>query len=222
MSESLHYRNEEWLYEKYWCEERSMCEIADMVDMDASNILYWMEKHGIERRSKSASTTLAEEKEFGDKKYRNKEWLMRKYIQEGLSSTEIAELADTSHRTILNWLDRFDIERRTPGEGSELNSLTGSEHPNWKPDTRSYGDGWNESKKNAVRDRDGNQCKYCGLSQDEHIEKYGMKLPVHHITPARLIDDPAERNSAENLETVCVKCHQKVEYMYPLRPTAEP
>jgi hypothetical protein len=81
-----------------------------------------------------------------------------------------------------------------------------------------YGRGWTSEKKETVRERDGRQCRYCGMTESEHIDEYGRRLDVHHIIPARMFKNAAERNAMENLEAVCAPCHQRVEQMTPLRP----
>jgi hypothetical protein len=43
------------------------------------------------------------------KKYKDKEWLRDKYVEENLSLKEIAEICDVSHKTISNWKIRYDI-----------------------------------------------------------------------------------------------------------------
>lgn len=83
-----------------------------------------------------------------------------------------------------------------------------------------YGKGWNDEKKAAVRKRDSHQCQSCGLTGREHIEQYGFKLHVHHITPARQFDDSAERNAMENLVALCVACHNEWEQFAPPHPDA--
>lgn len=94
----------------------------------------------------------------------------------------------------------------------------GEEHPNWEPDTTDrYGSGWTVKKKREVRKRDGYECQVCGLSQQEHLEKLGARLNVHHIIPARKFDDAEARNSPDNLVTLCRSCHSKWEGI-PLRP----
>lgn len=100
---------------------------------------------------------------------------------------------------------------------------TGEDNPQWEGGVGPYGAGWNEAKKEAVRERDGRKCQHCGLSESDHIEKHGGKHVVHHITPARKLDDPEERNAMKNLVTLCRgECHQHWEKMAPLRPAAEP
>lgn len=81
-----------------------------------------------------------------------------------------------------------------------------------------YGEGWDEAKKEQVRERDGRQCVYCSRSEEVHIEKFGRKQAVHHISPADWVDDAEERNHPDNLITLCIDgCHQKWEGI-PLRP----
>lgn len=99
---------------------------------------------------------------------------------------------------------------------SEENPLRGS-------GDRKYGPGWNEGKREQVRSRDCHECQGCGMTSEEHFERYGRNLDVHHITPARDFDDPHARNAVGNLITLCRPCHVEWEKMSPLRPdTAEP
>ena len=80
-----------------------------------------------------------------------------------------------------------------------------------------YGPGWDEEKREAVRERDGRRCVVCDMSESEHLEKCGRKLNVHHIIPARQSDDPEEHNALRNLISLCAGCHRKWEGI-PLRP----
>lgn len=92
-------------------------------------------------------------------------------------------------------------------------------HPNWveSPSNVVYGRGWNEEKKECVRDRDNRRCQVCGKTEQEELEDVGWRLSVHHIVPARKIDNPDERNAMDNLVTLCVEHHRKWEGI-PLRP----
>ena len=47
------------------------------------------------------------------KKYKNKEWLKSKYVDEELSLNEIADICNVSHKTISNWKIRFDMGNKT-------------------------------------------------------------------------------------------------------------
>ena len=85
--------------------------------------------------------------------------------------------------------------------------LSGEEHPNWKGGTsllefeEAYGiemkDWYHLTKK--VRERDNYTCQFCGAKHS---------TSVHHIQPRRCGID----NSMENLITLCIVCHPKIEH----------
>lgn len=96
---------------------------------------------------------------------------------------------------------------------SEVQS--GENHYKWSPDSDSdYGDGWNEEKRETVRERDDYECQVCGIQQGEINEK----LHVHHIRKARKFDDDEKRNATENLISLCRSCHKRAERISPLLP----
>ncbi len=64
-----------------------------------------------------------------------------------------------------------------------------------KPDWR--GRDWKKIRKEIIK-RDGNKCRECPNT---------TRLQVHHIVPWRISQD----NSPENLETLCISCHQRKE-----------
>jgi 5-methylcytosine-specific restriction endonuclease McrA len=49
------------------------------------------------------------------------------------------------------------------------------------------------------------------MSQSDHRTEYGQKLHVHHLEKARNVDDSEDRNSMENLITLCRDCHNGYE-----------
>ncbi len=52
-----------------------------------------------------------------------------------------------------------------------------------------------------VLERDGYKCIICGMTNDEHLLKYGRRITVNHINGDR------SNNKMNNLETLCSKCH---------------
>jgi len=50
---------------------------------------------------------------MGDKIYRNKEWIHEKYWEEGMSMSEMAELASCSENAVRTWMVEHDIPRRS-------------------------------------------------------------------------------------------------------------
>lgn len=65
-------------------------------------------------------------------KYKNKEWLYKKYIIEKLSTCEIAKIFDCSDANIRNWLIKFNIPRRKLKE-CHTKKYNKGEHPNCIP-----------------------------------------------------------------------------------------
>jgi hypothetical protein len=51
----IRYRDKQWLDEMYWGQKLSSVDIAELCNCSQSTVRDWMEKHGIERRSKSVA-----------------------------------------------------------------------------------------------------------------------------------------------------------------------
>ena len=70
------------------------------------------------------------------KLYQNKEWLYQKYWEEGLSSTDIAAIFGCSCQSILRWMKKLGIERRsrTPHtkRAKQKMGFQREQHPCWK------------------------------------------------------------------------------------------
>lgn len=69
-----------------------------------------------------------------------------------------------------------------------------------------YGPNWEDQRERALI-RDNYRCQECGTTAEEHYERHGMELHVHHIRPAREFTDAERRNALENLVTLCTVCH---------------
>ncbi len=64
-SKQPHWEND-WLYEKYHIEKMSTSEIASLCNCTDSNILFWMNKHGIKLRSISEARSIKHWGQFGE------------------------------------------------------------------------------------------------------------------------------------------------------------
>ena len=118
-------------------------------------------------------------------------------------------------RTVRNVCEWCDSEFFThPGSnnpnkycswGCTIEARTGENSPKYKGGKFPYGPGWNDAKKELVRERDGHECRICGKAEADHIKDIGRKLTIHHIVKARRLQDaPAEvRNGPFNLVTIC-------------------
>jgi len=74
-------------------------------------------------------------------------------------------------------------------------------------DEREYGTNWREIRQKILA-RDGHQCQICGRGDEE----IGRSPDIHHITPLREFDKPAEANQEDNLVALCPRHHMMVEY----------
>jgi len=54
------------------------------------------------------------------KKYKNKEWLFREYVEKERLPWEIAEECSVSRTTISRWLSRYRIPKRSIGEETRI------------------------------------------------------------------------------------------------------
>lgn len=187
-----------WLRNKYISEQMSSREIAKEVGCSRSTVLNWVSEHNIETD---------QHKKTPNKFLQDKNWLRKKYIGENKSGYEIAQQLGCSTTAVYKWIDEHSIPLQYNGK------VSGEDHWWYSGGRILYGAGWNETKKQTIRERDNYVCQdpRCSVTQTEHNEKYGRKLHVHHLQKARDVDDPEERNDEENLITLCRDCHQRWE-----------
>ncbi|MFB6233450.1 MAG: helix-turn-helix domain-containing protein [Haloarculaceae archaeon] len=178
-------------------------EIARKLEVRSSTVYDWLREANIEVRGTGDYTHEALD---------NQDKLEELYIEKEHSVQEIARKLNSSHPTVKEALIDHGIEIR-----SLSSELSGEKHPLWKGGQEPYGKGWTEEKRENVLDRDEYCCQSCGKSNEDHIEKTGQSLHIHHINPAREYDDPEERNKMSNLVSMCSSCHSKWEGI-PLRP----
>ena len=101
------------------------------------------------------------------KKYEDKEWLERKYIDERLSTVEIGKICGRDKSSIGNWLKRFDIPCRSSSEinkGKHYSSNT-----EFKKGQVGYWEGKTRSKETIEKMREGNRGKH--LSPNTEFKK---------------------------------------------------
>ena len=207
------YRDETWLREQYWGEGKSAYEIADICDVSPSTIQYFFEKFELEMRSQKESTRARN----NYPKYYDKEWLTEQYKKEMKSTVEIATECGVTTAAIRHWLHKHNIEMRTLSEAMYNRDVSGENHPRWRENSSYYyGTEWEEKREKAIQ-RDDEKCQLCGIHRDEHQDKHGSDLHVHHIKPANEFDMVSEAHSLDNLVTLCRSDHNRWEGI-PLRP----
>lgn len=188
----------EWLYEQYIEKDCSQKEIADMCGCGQKTVSRWLKRHDIQTGSSGRPAA--------DERLTDAEWLREQYVEQKRDIPHIAELCGCSVGAVSRWLDKHQIETRPT-------KLWGEENPNYNGGPRSYGPGWTRKKRRQVRERDNYTCQdpHCSVTQEKHLEEHGAGLHVHHLRKARDVEDPKERNAAENLITLCRDCHRRWE-----------
>lgn len=101
-------RDEEWLREQYKNQRKSTLEIADELDVSASTVSRWIDKHGIEKRSQSERQS-----EGNIERLWNGEWLREQYENQQKTTYEIAEELNVGRTTVCDWLKRHGITIRS-------------------------------------------------------------------------------------------------------------
>jgi transposase len=125
IDESNPIRDEEWFRKKHHEEMLSTYEIADEAGVSRTSVYNYADKHGIELRD-SFGTVISK-----DNPIRDPDWIREKYVEEGLKTSEIAELADVNRSTAENWMDRFGIERRGESEARAEVDISRLKNEEW-------------------------------------------------------------------------------------------
>lgn len=102
------WRDEELLRKKYWDEDMSGPEIADEWGCSTRTITTWRHKHDIGTKPQN----------YGEP-WTDKEKLEELYVEQGLTTYDIAERMDTYSTTICRALEEHGIESRNTGSGLE-------------------------------------------------------------------------------------------------------
>lgn len=101
------------LLEKMYIEDGlTIGEIADEMDAHYATVWRWMDRHEIPRRLRGSTGN--------ENKYRDSEWLRRRYVHEMKSMKQISEECDCSTSTVKLWLDKHGIETRSKGLGRSV------------------------------------------------------------------------------------------------------
>jgi len=103
------YQNKNCLKQKYIEEKLSICRIANKYETTDGVVKYWLKKFDITLRSRRESKILRDKNNHKNKRYCNKGWLYNKYLNDKLSSIQIAKLCEVTRETIYCWLHKFDI-----------------------------------------------------------------------------------------------------------------
>jgi len=74
--------------------------------------------------------------------------------------------------------------------------------------TSNYGTG---KKRKEILERDNYSCVQCGMTDEQHKEKWGRPITIDHK------DKNRKNNGPENLQTLCLTCHGAKDQLPQLR-----
>lgn len=74
---------------------------------------------------------------------------------------------------------------------------------------RSESGEWSD-RRELVLARDDRECRFCGMTENEHLDEHDRSLDVHHVIPRE--DGGTDRT--KNLVTLCRSCHQTLESLH--------
>ena len=110
--------NKKWLNEKYTIERLSTTDIAKLVSCQYQRVCRALKEHGIHIRTPKEAAVRRKLKGFKNKFLRDKDWLYKRYIEEKLTSYEVAKLASSNQRSVLHALGFHGIKTRTVSEAA--------------------------------------------------------------------------------------------------------
>jgi predicted DNA-binding protein YlxM (UPF0122 family) len=148
MSNKL-YDDADWLERKYWDEGLTQREIGELAGVTKGIISKFMRKHEIETRSSAESRHFREEKPHD-----SREWLVRRYVDDRMTLSEIADEAGVTTGTVYNRFQDFDIETRGRHEkrvSEEFENLNNEEWLRQKYEVEKLGMGTIANEANSSR-----------------------------------------------------------------------
>lgn len=208
--------NKDWLYQKYIIEKLSTHKIAKEINTDHKTILRHLRKSNIEIRKNGL-------KNKDILFFKNKKWLEENYINKCFSTRELAKMIGVWQKTIINWLNEYQVPIRSYQESLVYKkSPSGENHHNWNNGITPLRKNIRETSKYyqwrfSIFKRDNFICIFCGISSKEKI------LNVDHIKPFSLILKENNINSIEdaincqelwdisNGRTLCIDCHKSTD-----------
>ena len=148
-----------------------------------------------------------------------KNFLIKEYINNRKSQKAIAKIMKCTGGLVSYYLKKLDIPIRTiskakigiPNPKLSLKMkgrYKGKNNPNWKGGISliPYPFKFNKELKKLIRTRDNNLCQLCIMSNEEHINRYGHDLLIHHI------DYNKNNLKHNNLITACRPCNTIINF----------
>lgn len=143
------YRNPDVLKEMYWDDEMSESSIAGHFGRTRGEVKQQMDRHGIDRRAKTAAKKIQREVE-DSRPDLTEEVLRELYVDQRLSERAIAEMKGCSREVVATRLDWYGVERRSHSEAARVRNSR--EPPSFYTQANGYEvcETWYEGKSETV------------------------------------------------------------------------
>lgn len=99
------------LHYMHYVEGLSQAQMAEHLGVSQATVSRLMKEHGVRARQGTAARNRAIRRQWYSKPV-----LEHYYVIEGMSATDLADLAGVAVSTITRWLREFGIAQRSPGE----------------------------------------------------------------------------------------------------------
>ena len=189
-----------WLTTKYYDEQLGSLEISEIVygtSTNSPNIIDWMERLGVPRRSRSEAIAL----QWEDKPERRK--LQAESVVKNLGAGTPGREKLIGIMQTDEYKEKQRISKTGERNGMWNPDLTDEEREREKRHSRRY-PGYQDFRK-AVYERDGYACVHCG-------DDTGGNLVVHHLNGFHW--DEGGRTEVDNGATLCNECHKEFHDIY--------
>jgi len=107
--------DEIWMRQKYTTEELGSVCVAKLANCSKTTVLRWLRVFGI---------SVTYKRSMDGRLYTNADWMRQKYVEEGLSPSRVAILANCGKTTVSRWLHIHGILSRTLSEANRGRRLS--------------------------------------------------------------------------------------------------
>lgn len=196
--------DKDWLEEQYLTKQRTYEDIGNEIGVTKYGVYHAMQRYGIKARNHSSQHL----------QLNDKEWLRKMYVNELLSTKQIADLIGATVGAVGSSLIHMGIKLRSAKEGWHTRFPDGrhdKDTPNWRGGISPENMRIRSSQeyklwRKAVFERDNYTCRFCGARNGN-----GKTIILHadHIKPFAFF--PELQFDIGNGRTLCIDCHRKTD-----------
>ncbi|MFW6376734.1 MAG: hypothetical protein ACOC0F_02050 [archaeon] len=195
------YKNREWLTEQYVEKRRRQQDIADECNVAKTTICHWLSRLEI---------TDGESMETGECVVCGESFRYYPSVRDGRFCSNECSNAPRKRQVEVACPNCGETFERRQSLDTEYCSMACWGRDNRTDTSSYYSTLWHKQREKAL-ERDDYRCTVCGISHEEHRERFGRGVEVHHLVPVRLFKQwekpPEHAHVLRNLVTVCRTHH---------------